>query len=98
MSKPTAAQRRRMAQIAAQGCIACFLDGDYGTPGDIHHLKQHGGRDHSQCYCLCPTHHRATNAVPGIPNRHATPKEFAAQYGHDEYLVLLTEKLLGESA
>jgi hypothetical protein len=97
MSKrPTAAQKRRMTRLSAQGCLACFIDGNPGTPGDIHHLKKYGGRDHSQCYCLCPAHHRATNAIPGIPNRHATPKEFEARYGSDAFLCTLTEKMLGE--
>jgi hypothetical protein len=92
----TAADRARFSRIASLGCIACWQDGNYGTPGEIHHCKKHGYRDHKRVVCICPTHHKMTSAVPGVLNRHKNPIEFAARYGSDDELHHLTKKLLGE--
>ncbi len=97
MSAPTASQRRRFDKIASLGCLPCQLDGIHGTPATVSHCHDHGNRDHSRAYPACPQHHLATFAVPGIPNRHATPEEFRERYGSDQELHELTRRLLGES-
>ena len=96
MSKATAAQRRRMDKVAAGCCIACRQDGIVDTPGEIHHCRQHGYRDHWRVICLCPAHHKMTSSVPGIPNRHGTPEVFEEKYGSDGELHLMTCAMLGE--
>jgi hypothetical protein len=93
----TAAQRRRFDKIAALCCLPCQLDGVYGTPATVSHCHDHGNRNHAKVYPCCPQHHLATFAVPGIPNRHATPEEFKARYGSDDELHELTCRLLGET-
>ena len=94
--RPTAAQRRRWSMVADLGCLPCLMDGNPGTPATISHCHDHGYRGHDRVYPACPVHHLATHAVPGIPNRHATPIEFAARYGTDDDLYLKTCQLLGE--
>lgn len=97
MSAPTAAQKRRFSFIAEYGCIACRQDGFFGTPGEIHHCKRHGKRDHNRVAMLCPVHHKMTTAMPGILNRHRDRTEFAARYGDDDELHRMTCALLGET-
>jgi hypothetical protein len=65
--------------------MACLQDGVFSFP-QIHHVKAHGGRNHSKILGLCPIHHLEVCAVPGVPNRHLNPVEFAAKYGTDEEL------------
>lgn len=96
MSEPTAAQRRRWGRVAALGCLPCRMDGYFGTPATISHCHDYGYRDHDKVYPCCPVHHLATEAIPGIPNRHATPEAFRNKFGTDEELHKLTKQMLGE--
>lgn len=96
INNATAAQRSRFNRISEWGCIACREDGFFGTPGEIHHCKRHGKRDHNRVALICPVHHKMTAAMPGILNRHRDPIEFAERYGSDDELHELTCRLLGE--
>lgn len=96
-NNPTAEQRRRWSRICEHGCLACMIDGNPGTPGEIHHCKEHGRRMHSRTVCLCPPHHKPTSAIKGVLNRHLNPIEFRDRYGSDVELHKKTCELLGES-
>jgi hypothetical protein len=95
MSKSTAAQKRLWGRVFENGCVACDLEGDFTFP-QIHHWRRYGKRNHMKVFGLCPVHHCAVNAVPGIPNRHLNPIEFAAKYGTDEELYTLCMQQIGE--
>jgi hypothetical protein len=96
MSKnPTAQQKRMWGRVFENGCMACQKECRFSFP-QIHHWRPYGYRDHSKIFGLCPAHHSAVCAVPGIPNRHLTPVEFAKKYGTDEELFKLCMEQIGE--
>jgi hypothetical protein len=89
MSKPTAAQKRRMDAVAKLPCLVCG-----GMPVQIHHCRHECGlaqRNHDHIAPLCPECHQH-----GPESRHGNSKAFAIQNGHDGFLHFCTMKLLGE--
>lgn len=95
MSKrPTAAQKRMWGRVFESGCLACRQEGVFSFP-EIHHVKELGKRrNHDKVYGLCPSHHKATSMIPGVPNRHGTPKEFIEKYGTDQELFERCQEIL----
>lgn len=88
MSAPTAAQKRRWAQVAALGCLCC------GGPANIHHCRHEcgmGQRNHDHVAPLCKWCHQ-----DGTVSRHGTPGEFAMEWGTDKDLHERTMNMLGE--
>jgi len=94
MKAPTAAQRRTWIKLAELGCIACYIEGHEGTPGQVHHIKKHGYHDHSLCLCLCDNHHNTPNQF--VPCVHHQPTEFMLLYGTEYELLYLSLNLIGE--
>jgi cytochrome c5 len=81
-------------EVFEVGCMACYLNGVFSFP-EIHHVKEHGKRNHSKVYGLCPIHHKATSMVNGIPNRHGSQKLFEREFGTDQELFELCKKIRG---
>ena len=93
-NNPTASDKRRFAALVEIGCLACKLEGRYSIP-QIHHVRIGSEyKDHQKTYGICMRHHVATAALPGIPNRHGSPKEFADTFGDDDELLVYVNKLL----
>ena len=83
----TAADRRRLAAVAALDCELCLHLGYHGTPAEVHHVRvSHGwGRtSHKASIPLCPPHHR--DPIIGV---HGMGRdEFTAMYGISELELL----------
>jgi hypothetical protein len=90
----TKAQKQRRDKITRLGCIVCLLNGNPGTPAQIHHIRRHGGkRGYAPEIPLCPEHHQYGG--PGVAI-HAGRKSFERVQGVDEWRLLeMTEKLIG---
>lgn len=64
---PTAAERRHLNRVAAEGCLVC------GADAEIHHVKvpgRIGNRDHRFVAPLCPEHHRGNTGIHGLGSDH----------------------------
>jgi len=90
MSKdPTAAQKRRMAKVAALPCFGC------NGPANVHHCRHEcgmGQRNHDHVAPLCKWCHQ-----DGPISRHGTgSKEFKETVGSDKELHERTCRRLGE--
>ncbi len=70
MKAATKAEKYRMGVINQQ-CVACYQNGVYGQPGDIHHLLNGYRLGHSWTVALCPWHHRG-QPPGGLTNEQAT--------------------------
>lgn len=81
--------KKRMGAVAAQGCIACRMDGNPGTPCELHHIRETAGMGQrasdDDVLPLCPMHHRGTMHRPGrdghVPSIHLDRLAFIAEYG-----------------
>ena len=76
----TAAEKRRMAQVAALGCLICK------RPAQVHHCFTHmgGGRDHKKVIPLCVDHH--TGGGHGVAI-HAGKTVWETIYGTEQELL-----------
>ena len=82
---------------AAQiGCIACLLDGNEGTPAELHHPRAKAGMgersDDEEIIPLCPSHHRTGQG--GVIAVHRNTEAFRAKYGEDWLLSSITRNLV----
>ena len=94
-NQPTAADKRRFSKLVEVGCVACKLEGMVYTYPQIHHARiGTSRRDHQRTFGVCGIHHLATSAVPGIPNRHGSPKDFRETYGTDDELLTYVNGLI----
>lgn len=104
---PTKAHQRRFQMMQHFGCIASYIEGRSGEPGDIHHLLSGGERiGHEATICLAPWFHRG-NPPGGMtiaqakamfgPSMKHHPREFRARYGTDAELLKLQNELLAEA-
>jgi|TARA_Y100000289_G_C3908679_1_gene143375 adenine specific DNA methylase Mod len=78
-------EKRHLRNVADLGCIACRKLGYYGTPAEIHHIKNKtlGKKSsHYDTIPLCPYHHRtSTESI------HINPKWFEQKFGTEKELL-----------
>ena len=90
--KPTrsAAISAYMDKVAEIGCIACMIDGNAGTPAELHHPRAGAGGGQrapdSDVLPICPAHHRGT-MHPAIPSIHLSRNRFIEIYGTEAELL-----------
>lgn len=89
------AEREHVNKVAAQGCVACYIQsGIWETPGEIHHIRTGQGAGQRagwfEVICLCVNHHR--NSGNGKLAIHAGYESFAKLYGSERHLLDLTQK------
>lgn len=96
----TKAEEEWIEAITDIGCVACFVQGFPGTPGEVHHMLDEGGRrlGHLHTLCLCsPGHHR--NATGGQKiSRHPFKARFEKAYGTEAQLLELEKRLVEQRA
>lgn len=88
-----------MDAVAALGCIACLIDGNPGTPAELHHIRETAGGGQkaldTDVLPTCPAHHRGT-MHPAVPSIHLDRLAFIARYGSETELLARVRALLGE--
>jgi len=86
-------------RVAALGCIACLMDGNPGTPPELHHPRSSAGMGQkapdTDVLPLCHRHHRGTDH-PRTPSIHLDRLAFIERYGSETELLARTRALLGE--
>ncbi len=86
-------------RVAALGCIACLIDGNPGTPAELHHIRETAGGGQkaldSDVISVCPAHHRGT-MHPAVPSIHLDRLTFIARYGSETELLARGRALLRE--
>jgi hypothetical protein len=92
----TTAEQAWMDAITQIGCIVCYLGGDRGTPGAVHHLLDGGRRiGHLATICLCdPGHHQNATKGSGKISRHPNRTRFEEAYGTEQHLLIRTMELV----
>lgn len=95
LHSPTAEETRWMQDIAALGCVVCYLQGHPGTPGVVHHILRGSVRmGHMFTICLCdPGHHQNGDGVLKI-SRHPWRTRFVRTYGSEMLLLGKTRGLV----
>jgi hypothetical protein len=94
---PTKAESAHMAAVVELGCIACYVMDIMDSPAEIHHIRAGQGAsqkaDSYHVLPLCPRHHNRpfTHGVA----IHAGQETWEKKYGTEEYLLDLTNELLG---
>ena len=84
-----------MRAVVDLGCIACRVEGHFGTPCEVHHLlKGHKRISHLHTIGLCPSHHRAGLNTAHCVSRHPWRREFETRYGTEQQLLNLTREKL----
>lgn len=87
-TQATAAEKRHMGMVAAQGCIICSeCLGISDTPAIVHHLRTGQGKKRASHLCtlpLCPFHHQ--HSGHGVHDMGRA--EFAAKYCKSELELL----------
>ena len=77
------AEARHMGRVAALGCILCRHLGIFGTPAEVHHIREgQGAAQRASNWLtvpLCPEHHRGRTGLHGFGTR-----GFATRYKLDE--------------
>ena len=86
-------------RVAALGCIACLIDGNPGTPAELHHIRETAGGGQkaldSDVISVCPAHHRGT-MHPAVPSIHLDRLTFIARYGSETELLARVRAMTGE--
>ena len=86
----TKAMKAYMDRVAELGCIACLIDGNPGTPAELHHPRTDAGAGQkapdSDVIPLCPPHHRGT-MHPIVPSIHLDRLKFIATFGTEAELL-----------
>jgi len=92
-------RKAHMARVAALGCIACLLDGNAGTPPELHHPRSGAGAGQKSSDMdvipLCPPHHRGTDH-PRTPSIHLDRLTFIARFGTESELLARVRAMTGE--
>jgi hypothetical protein len=93
----TADEKRHMQAVAELGCIACRKAGIYGSPAELHHIRETAGigqrASHYEVIPLCYHHHRGTSKL--APSVHMSRKAFVEAYGSEKDLLDEVMALLG---
>ena len=82
---------KRLARLAAMGCIVCRNEGLGASPAEVHHLCGHpwsgmGKRASDDATIpLCPIHHRTGGG--GHVGYHQSPAVFEWRYGDQATLL-----------
>ena len=86
-------------RVAALGCIACLIDGNPGTPAELHHIRETVGGGQkaldSDVISVCPAHHRGT-MHPAVPSIHLDRLTFIARYGSETELLARVRAMTGD--
>lgn len=86
-------------RVAALGCIACLIDGNPGTPAELHHIRETAGGGQkaldSDVISVCPAHHRGTDH-PRTPSIHLDRLAFIERYGSETELLARVRAMTGE--
>ena len=100
-----AATSRYMSIAATLGCIACEMDGYFGTPAELHHPRAKAGigerGSDMEVIPLCPSHHRGLGdrvypTGEEFPSIHMQTGWFRWKYGEDAELSELVRKRVCE--
>lgn len=93
----TKAEKAHLGQLAALGCIACYVQETPGTPAEIHHLRDGVGMGqrsgHFRAIPLCCAHHRGTAGL-SVPSIHGSKNAFIEAFGTEEELLNLALSLI----
>lgn len=93
------ARSAHFARVAALGCIACLMDGNPGTPPELHHPRSSAGMGQkapdTDVLPLCHRHHRGTDH-PRTPSIHLDRLAFIARYGSETELLARVRAMTGE--
>lgn len=93
----TTDEKRHMQAVAELGCIACIKIGHYGTPAELHHIRDTAGigqrSSHYEVIPLCYHHHRGVSKL--VPSVHMSRKAFVDAYGTEKDLLDAVMALLG---
>ena len=93
------ARSAHFARVAALGCISCMMDGNHGTPPELHHPRAGAGAGmkspDADVIPLCHRHHRGTDH-PRTPSIHRDRLVFIERYGTEMQLLARVRALLGE--
>jgi hypothetical protein len=82
--KPTAEEQSWLDDVAACGCLVCWMQKMGDTPGEIHHLKVGDRRmGHMFSINLCPQHHRGGASEGPFISRHPYKARFEKAYGKE---------------
>lgn len=87
------AERAHVNKVVGLGCVACYVQsGVWGTPGDIHHLREGLGMSQRsgwfEVICLCTNHHIYSGN--GKRAFHEGRETFTKLYGEERDLLDLT--------
>jgi len=92
------ARSAHFARVAALGCIACLIDGNPGTPPELHHPRANAGMGQkapdTDVLPLCPLHHRGTDH-PRTPSIHLDRLAFIERYGSETKLLARVRAMMG---
>ena len=92
---PTVEESAWMEAITAIGCIACLIDGHFGTPGAVHHILRGGQRiGHLHSICLCDPGHHQNGQQRGMVSRHPWKARFEDRYGSEDSLLTKSRGLV----
>jgi len=93
------ARSANFERVAALGCIACLIDGNPGTPAELHHIRETAGGGQkapdTDVLPLCHRHHRGTDH-PRTPSIHLDRLAFIARYGSEIELLARVRAMTGE--
>lgn len=93
------ARSAHFARVAALGCIACLIDGNPGTPPELHHPRSSAGMGQkapdTDVLPLCHRHHRGTDH-PRTPSIHLDRLAFIERYGSETELLARVRAMTGE--
>lgn len=85
-------------RVSALGCIACLIDGNPGTPAELHHIRETAGGGQkaldTDVLPTCPAHHRGT-MHPAVPSIHLDRLTFIARYGSETELLARIRAMMG---
>lgn len=95
---PTKAEKAHMSKVAGLGCKACEKIGYFGTPAELHHIRDGQGASqragHYKVIPLCPHHHRTGGYGEAF---HAGQEVWESKFGCESDLLLEVLDNLGLS-
>ncbi len=93
------ARSANFERVSALGCIACLMDGNPGTPPELHHPRSSAGMGQkapdTDVLPLCHRHHRGTDH-PRTPSIHLDRLAFIERYGSETELLARVRAMTGE--
>ena len=86
-------------RVAALGCIACLIDGNPGTPAELHHIRETAGGGQkaldTDIVPLCVFHHKGDDH-PRTPSIHLDRLACISRYGTETELLARVRAITGE--